>query len=177
MYDQDAVVSLFLSGKSVPDIVVALGGPAPSGTRTYRVARQTVEDTIRDRLDPGRLGDADREQRLASDAEALTTPLLDGDELSHDFAVRARKHGLSANEVRLILERQQYQCPICKTGLTLENSRIDHSHSCHPGPVGCYRCVRGVLCHGCNSWLFYGLSPALLRRGADYLEKGQGGLA
>lgn len=53
-----------------------------------------------------------------------------------------------------------------------ESFPVDHDHSCCPGEKSCGKCIRGLLCHRCNSVLAYvDDDPGLLRALADYLEK------
>lgn len=47
---------------------------------------------------------------------------------------------------------------------------VDHDHRCCRGAYSCGACVRGMLCHNCNTGSF-GDSPALYRAMADYIEK------
>jgi hypothetical protein len=49
---------------------------------------------------------------------------------------------------------------------------VDHDHACCPGRKSCGKCVRGLLCNGCNAAL--GLAaedPKVLRTLADYIER------
>jgi hypothetical protein len=74
---------------------------------------------------------------------------------------RARRYGISLEELRAILERQGNACAICRrSGVRLY---IDHCHAT--------RMVRRLLCGKCNTGLgFFGDDPVLLRAAADYLE-------
>lgn len=68
---------------------------------------------------------------------------------------------------------QDERCAIC---LTTESGRldwcIDHDHSCCASRVRtCGRCLRGIVCSGCNLMLGHAKdNAARLRAGADYLE-------
>jgi hypothetical protein len=49
---------------------------------------------------------------------------------------------------------------------------VDHDHECCPGKTSCGKCVRGLLCHHCNTALGYARNnPTILRALADYLER------
>jgi hypothetical protein len=72
-------------------------------------------------------------------------------------------------------------CPIDGCGQPLlehDRSRgrlnlvVDHDHNlgCHPGPVGCELCVRGLICWVCNTALHKDATPRLHRGRAAYLE-------
>lgn len=65
--------------------------------------------------------------------------------------VRRKVHGLTANERDALAAAQGGACAICgRTGMPLE---VDHNHEHCPGREGCRLCVRGLLCHACNSGL------------------------
>lgn len=62
------------------------------------------------------------------------------------------------------------QCGIC--GRSDRKLVIDHDHRCCPSEVACGRCVRGLLCHGCNVALgIFRDDPRLLRLAARYIEQ------
>ncbi len=68
----------------------------------------------------------------------------------HRLKFRAWNYGLSVAELATILEAG---CAICGSG---ESLHIDHDHACCPNgvsPRSCGRCVRGALCHSCNTAL------------------------
>lgn len=69
---------------------------------------------------------------------------------------RANKYGVSFDTIKSLLEQ-----PCAGCGAT-ENLHIDHDHT--------HGIVRGVLCHNCNTVLTVHMTPATLRRLADYLE-------
>ena len=91
---------------------------------------------------------------------------------------RARKmrHGLDPQDIAGMIE-EQGGCAICQTEEPGRNGwQVDHDHACCAvGPSGgktCGKCLRGILCSGCNTML--GMSkdnPSTLRRGASYLER------
>lgn len=75
---------------------------------------------------------------------------------------------------RYKLSWDDYQTLI-KTGCpcgSFSRLHIDHDHSCCPGEFTCGKCVRGVLCQGCNKALgFVGDSVERLNILIKYLEK------
>lgn len=67
----------------------------------------------------------------------------------------ARTYGLTAQQYDELLARQNYACALCRKEHT-EFSRklaVDHDHNCCPGGKSCGRCVRGLLCPACNTFL------------------------
>lgn len=82
------------------------------------------------------------------------------------------RYGLDALAYLDMLNRQGGGCAICGGQSIDGNSlHVDHDHSCCPAKKrSCGKCVRGLLCSGCNQAL--GLMrdrPDLLRKAADYL--------
>lgn len=68
------------------------------------------------------------------------------------------RHRLTAQRYRALRDAQDGVCGICERG----NLRgwdavplfVDHDHVCCPDHrSACGRCVRGLLCSGCNGWL------------------------
>lgn len=55
--------------------------------------------------------------------------------------------------LELLFASQNGCCKLCKTNLTIKTCKVDHDHSCCPGTKTCGKCVRGILCNRCNSWL------------------------
>lgn len=62
-------------------------------------------------------------------------------------------------------------CYLCRSACATGNRlAVDHDHACCPGNYSCAKCIRGLLCFGCNSALGkFGDSQALLLRAIDYL--------
>lgn len=78
---------------------------------------------------------------------------------------------------RIFLE-QGGLCKICKNPEThtlkgkVVRLAVDHNHACCPEKGrSCGKCIRGLLCHACNTSLGgFKDDPTLLRAAADYLE-------
>lgn len=67
------------------------------------------------------------------------------------------KYGMTVEDYEAMLAEQGGVCAVCerppKTGRRLA---VDHDHACCPGEGSCGKCVRGLLCTTCNTWLgFY----------------------
>ena len=76
---------------------------------------------------------------------------------------RKRLYGLSKEDVKSLLTRQAYRCPICTMPVDAK-SPLDHCHNTGK--------VRGILCRHCNPMLGFAKDkPSTLRAAADYLEK------
>lgn len=61
------------------------------------------------------------------------------------------RYGLNRKQQLALLESQKSKCGICDTEISMFSDRkggyIDHCHSSNQ--------VRGILCHGCNTFLGY----------------------
>lgn len=68
---------------------------------------------------------------------------------------RTRNFGVPAGWYEQQLERQGFKCAICPRTESGGHGRfhVDHDHTCCPGKKSCGKCVRGLLCHGCNTSL------------------------
>lgn len=87
---------------------------------------------------------------------------------------RLSRYELTLSDYDRMLADQGGVCAGC--GLTPEeNGRsfaVDHDHSCCPEDRSCGRCVRGLLCAGCNFAVGHSKDdPAVLRNLASYLER------
>lgn len=77
------------------------------------------------------------------------------------------RHGLSAEAFASLVEIQEGACKICKESAKLY---VDHNHKCCSGTYGCKDCVRGLLCHRCNTGLgLFRDNPDLLVSAIAYL--------
>jgi hypothetical protein len=86
------------------------------------------------------------------------------------------KYGLTMVGYQELMERQGGGCAVC--GATpAQNGRVlavDHDHACCPGVYSCGKCVRGLLCHHCNTGLGHFVdSPERLEAAAAYLRARQ----
>ncbi|MFE5934340.1 endonuclease domain-containing protein [Streptomyces sp. NPDC056470] len=72
------------------------------------------------------------------------------------MARQAQRYNLTVNDVNAILEVQGHVCALCSQGPQGDEVRsywhIDHDHNCCLSQDWtCGRCIRGLLCLGCNS--------------------------
>lgn len=70
---------------------------------------------------------------------------------------RLRKYSLTVDQYQILVNRYGGRCWRCKKYETVKNPdgsvqrlSVDHDHACCPGDYSCGRCIRGVLCVGCN---------------------------
>lgn len=85
-----------------------------------------------------------------------------------------RKYGITLEQYNKMLEDQNGVCLICSGtgGMShmLTPLVVDHDHTCCEGQTTCGKCVRGLLCSGCNTGI--GLlkdDPNILLAAAAYL--------
>lgn len=87
---------------------------------------------------------------------------------------RLSHYSLSLSDYDALFNKQNGLCAICR----LPSSKklcVDHDHGCCSGrKKSCGKCIRGLVCHGCNSRLGQIESP-LLARSIEYLLRYKGG--
>lgn len=79
---------------------------------------------------------------------------------------------LTDEQMYVLWMAQEGCCAICRVPLSTWN--IDHDHACCPGVGSCGRCVRGLLCFGCNSRLLPQIEGPLHAAALRYLEAHRG---
>lgn len=71
--------------------------------------------------------------------------------LENAFRNRANKFGLTVESLQLLYEIQQHRCAWCgRHKDDLKYLCIDHDRGCCPEDRSCGKCVRRLLCDGCN---------------------------
>ena len=83
-------------------------------------------------------------------------------------------YGLTEEDLIVMLGKQGGGCAICGTKTPGGRGRfhIDHDHNCCPKDRGCKKCIRGLLCHHCNTALGkFKDSVVMLERAISYLKK------
>lgn len=79
------------------------------------------------------------------------------------------RHGLSRSAYENLMDKQGWSCAICN--VKSDKFVIDHDHACCPGAYSCGNCIRGVLCHSCNSGIgFFADSVDRLTSAMLYLQ-------
>ncbi|MCT2591142.1 endonuclease VII domain-containing protein [Streptomyces sp. N2-109] len=89
------------------------------------------------------------------------------------------KYRLSLEAYRAMLAEQGGACAICKVGaptdIRTNRFHVDHDHACCPGKKSCGKCIRGLLCHACNTALGnFRDDPQRLSTAIAYLTNGKG---
>lgn len=86
-------------------------------------------------------------------------------------AASSRKYyyGITKEEFDSKMASQDARCAICHKPLTRPS--LDHSHACCPGKKSCGKCIRGILCQGCNTIIgLAGDSVEVLSNAIEYLK-------
>lgn len=86
---------------------------------------------------------------------------------------RYRKYGITLADYERMAAQQGGVCALCgeperrvRDDHATRRLSVDHDHATGQ--------VRGLLCHRCNLSLRYNLTPDLLRKMADYIERNRG---
>lgn len=88
-----------------------------------------------------------------------------------------KKYKIRYEQALEMLERQFWACAVCKTPFVWgidggsPGMNVDHDHNCCSNArIGCGKCVRGLLCNGCNGGMgLFKDNPANLIAAAEYL--------
>lgn len=90
-----------------------------------------------------------KDKRYQRRREFAATP--EGQEATRRRGLR-RLYGLTLAEYDNMLAAQHGCCAICRRPQSDFKRKlcVDHDHSCCPGVRSCGKCVRGLLCAGCN---------------------------
>lgn len=62
-----------------------------------------------------------------------------------------RRYGITLERYDELLAAQGGICYLCEEPPKRRRLAVDHDHRCCPGKITCGRCIRGLLCFGCNS--------------------------
>lgn len=87
-----------------------------------------------------------------------------------------RKFGLEVADYFALLDLQKGRCAICRDDRPGGNGgwHVDHDRACCPGIHSCGHCVRGLLCHRCNTGLgSFRDSTDRLKNAIRYLDRTQ----
>jgi hypothetical protein len=86
-----------------------------------------------------------------------------------------RKYNLTQERYDAILESQNGGCAVCGGQNDGKKMFIDHDHGCCPQDAkSCGGCIRGLLCHFCNSGIgWFRDNTSFMRSAIEYLEKYQ----
>jgi hypothetical protein len=85
-----------------------------------------------------------------------------------------KKYGMSRDSYVDLELKQNGVCAICKNPEMNKKRRlsIDHDHSCCPGANSCGKCIRGLLCSNCNTFLGNAKDDVkILKAAIEYLQK------
>lgn len=82
-----------------------------------------------------------------------------------------RTYAISLADYDAKLAAQGGACALCGAPPKGARLHVDHDHAHCPGNKSCGRCVRDLLCSGCNNGTGIVDDPDLLRKRADYVER------
>jgi hypothetical protein len=89
------------------------------------------------------------------------------------YTVRAKLRntfGMTLEQYEAKLAAQGGVCAVCGTEPGKMRLAVDHDRGCCPGEKSCGKCIRDLLCGGCNNGSGLADDSFLLRRKADYLD-------
>jgi hypothetical protein len=81
-------------------------------------------------------------------------------------------YNISLDQYLKIKNKHDGRCYICNEKETNKRHSLDHDHNCCPGIYSCGKCIRGILCHRCNTTLgFIKEDINTLNKMISYLSK------
>ena len=83
------------------------------------------------------------------------------------YRIKSR-YGLDREQWEELRDAQNGVCAICEEPPAKE-FHVDHDHACCPGEKSCGKCIRGLLCEGCNLALGRLDKPGRLAKALEYL--------
>jgi hypothetical protein len=114
------------------------------------------------------IGDAFGTLRQSANLRSVKDPVLRRRLVKRKW--RLKLYNLTLQDYDRLLADQLGVCAICKQPPSVQKDlTVDHNHGCCPVGRSCGKCVRGLLCHGCNMRLGQ-LESDLVKRSLDYLE-------
>jgi hypothetical protein len=106
------------------------------------------------------------------DVKAKMKAWRDANRARLNFNLKARRYGISPDDLKKLFETRGESCEICQvvfTSSVKERRCVDHCHTT--------QLVRGVLCARCNAGLAnLRDSPVICRAAADYLARARTGI-
>lgn len=82
-----------------------------------------------------------------------------------------KKYGLTVERYEQMLADQGGGCAMCRRPPKVNRRlAVDHDHACCSGEFTCGKCVRGLLCTPCNSFLGYFENAEWVARAKTYLQ-------
>lgn len=84
-----------------------------------------------------------------------------------------KRFNLSKEQYVDLEKSQNNVCAICKNPEQKKRRlSVDHDHSCCNGPFSCGKCIRGLLCSNCNTFLGNAKDNIeILKSAIEYLQK------
>lgn len=86
-----------------------------------------------------------------------------------------RKYNISEESYWDLYYKQRAACKVCRRKSVLcTNSRlyVDHDHTCCPMNLSCGKCIRGLVCHNCNTLLGHCFDDiTILKNAIKYLGR------
>jgi hypothetical protein len=63
------------------------------------------------------------------------------------------RYGITPEQYNILFDKQQGKCSICIKQQPQRKLSVDHDHRCCKGRRSCGKCIRGLLCVRCNTFI------------------------